>query len=111
MSANYKRDKMLVVFEHYKPIDNGESLKKLYQLTNERFDREFLDFVNKYLLESHRVRLPISIYRQDDIKLKPNPTGPKDYWLTDSSLDYDGADPSGFLPYFKRAKTQDNLPF
>jgi hypothetical protein len=111
MNTKYKRDKMVVVFEHYKPIDKGESLKRLYQLTHQRFDREFLDFVNKYLLESNRVRLPISIYRQDDIKLKPNPLSPNDYWLTDNGLDYDGADPSGFLPYFKRAKNQGDLPF
>jgi hypothetical protein len=111
MKTGLQRDKMLIVFENFKQVDDGQLLERLFWMTHERFDREYLDEVNKYLLRSHRVRLPISIYRQEDVKLKDKPTSPKDYWLTNSSLDYDGADPSGFLPYFKRAKTQDDLPF
>ena len=42
-------EKMLVVFEQVKLSNNENYIKQLYQLTRERFDREYLDFINEFL--------------------------------------------------------------
>ena len=104
-------ERMLVVFEQVKLNNNENYIKQLYQLTKERFDREYLDFINEFLLASNQIRIPISIYRSEDVKTVKHPKSSKDYWLTNNPLDYDGADPEGFLPYFTRGKNQVELPF
>lgn len=104
-------ERMLVVFEQVKLNNNENYIKQLYQLTKERFDREYLDFINEFLLVSNQIRIPISIYRGEDVKIVKHPKSSKDYWLTNNALDYDGADPEGFLPYFTRGGNQVDLPF